>query len=385
MLVALAFALAAPPDAERLPPPRERRLDADGHALPDGVLARLGTAARRHVGADHLSWSPDGSAILTGDRDGLSVWDALAGRRTDTRRLPDDPARSAVRYSADGRRFAARSGGDILVGFADTGRVAFRFPLRDAPGNGFVLAPNGLAVAARARDSDSADAGWTLTVRTRPDGAVVRPEANWAEEPMEITFDAAGRRLFVATPSAASTPAPASGCGRRRRSANGSRRRPTAGGCSSATTAGRRRSTRPPERRSIRTPCSPSASGRSTWRRRRTAGLVTSAAGPAASATRPQAPSGSSCRREPASGRGRRTGRPWPRSTRGRWKCGTPAPASRAGSTRGPRGTCRSSRESRGRSTAGRSSRPTATPPGTRPPAGGSPSPPSTKGRGWPT
>ena len=73
----LALTPAAPPaGAERLPPPRELRLDADGLRLPDGAVLRLGSAKRRHIEAFEVHWSADGKTLVTIGPDAVKTWDA---------------------------------------------------------------------------------------------------------------------------------------------------------------------------------------------------------------------------------------------------------------------------------------------------------------------
>ena len=92
MMALLALALAAPADAERLPPPREIRLDADGRRLPDGALLRLGSVGRRHDGdVSRVAWSDDGTAVVTfGDDGKVIAWDAATGKQRWTAEGPTD-------------------------------------------------------------------------------------------------------------------------------------------------------------------------------------------------------------------------------------------------------------------------------------------------------
>ena len=68
LLLALALTPAAPPaGAERLPPPRLVRFDAEGVRLPDGAMLRLGSTRRRHAGATKVAWLTDGRLVSGGN------------------------------------------------------------------------------------------------------------------------------------------------------------------------------------------------------------------------------------------------------------------------------------------------------------------------------
>jgi RNA polymerase sigma factor (sigma-70 family) len=76
----------APPGTAKVAQVREReeeqaaRRDGHGDALPDGAILRLGTIRFNH-GADlnHLRFTPDGKAILSGGRSRVRLWDAASG------------------------------------------------------------------------------------------------------------------------------------------------------------------------------------------------------------------------------------------------------------------------------------------------------------------
>jgi RNA polymerase sigma factor (sigma-70 family) len=85
---ALAKLDEAPPPKVRtaaLPSPKEEkpiRTDRYGDALPEGVLARLGTARFRHgVVISALAFSPDGKTLASGTHTGtIRLWDAATGK-----------------------------------------------------------------------------------------------------------------------------------------------------------------------------------------------------------------------------------------------------------------------------------------------------------------
>src|SRR4051794_38293825 len=50
-------------------------------ALPEGAIARLGTARWRPGGAVFaLAFTPDGKGIISAGRDGVSLWDTASGK-----------------------------------------------------------------------------------------------------------------------------------------------------------------------------------------------------------------------------------------------------------------------------------------------------------------
>ncbi|MGH7224907.1 MAG: sigma-70 family RNA polymerase sigma factor, partial [Gemmataceae bacterium] len=62
--------------------PRRPRSDRLGDALPDEVLARIGSGRMRHGGyVRALSFTPDGKSIVSGGIGSLCVWDAATGNR----------------------------------------------------------------------------------------------------------------------------------------------------------------------------------------------------------------------------------------------------------------------------------------------------------------
>src|SRR5262249_54985541 len=88
------------------------RLDRFGDPLPPGVLVRLGTV--RFNRCDCAAYSPDGKIIVTGDHDGIHVWEAATGKKL--RQLPvKDRGPAGLIFSHDGKRLAAIGWGGMSV------------------------------------------------------------------------------------------------------------------------------------------------------------------------------------------------------------------------------------------------------------------------------
>jgi hypothetical protein len=131
MLVALAAfaAMGAAPPA--------RRVDALGDPLPEGAIARLGTARFRCEGSGRSVLSPDGKLIVVGGRDGVQLLEASTGRFV--RRLRPDSILSfsgEACFSPDGKLLAAWNSQEthlVLLDVARGGVVReLESPARDA-------------------------------------------------------------------------------------------------------------------------------------------------------------------------------------------------------------------------------------------------------------
>src|SRR2546423_284698 len=90
--------LAQPPQPTSQP--KTPRVDQLGDPLPDGALARLGTARFRHGGRELLGFSPDGRTLLFAGAGTLQLMDAASGKES-----------KAVRFSeAEPRGFRGNGG-----------------------------------------------------------------------------------------------------------------------------------------------------------------------------------------------------------------------------------------------------------------------------------
>ena len=203
-LIALALAPAGPPEAERLPPPRLVRLDADSRRLPDGALTRLGTTARRHVNCAGVRWAADGKSFVTVGAGSVKAWDAKTGAIRMVIAIPDVAPDSRPAYSADGTRYAVAAGGrdgSFEVRAAAGGEVVYRSGrFAWLSGGSLALSADASFVAAAVSDARK-DVGIVvrvLLVRVA-DGREIRLDDNgWAETMTEIAFAPEGRRLYAA-------------------------------------------------------------------------------------------------------------------------------------------------------------------------------------------
>ncbi len=77
------------------------RLDRNGDPLPDGAVARFGSARLLHGYAYHLEFSPDRKWLASSGEDGARVWDARDGREVMFAHLPRT-GRALLTFTPDG-------------------------------------------------------------------------------------------------------------------------------------------------------------------------------------------------------------------------------------------------------------------------------------------
>ena len=210
-LVALALTPAAPPDVERLPPPRAVRFDADGDRLPDGEILRLGSTRRRHGACRSVVWSANGTGVVTAGWRDVKTWDSGTGKQ---RAFPEasltnpngfivGPRAGAI--SADGRRYVVPTEEHLVVRDAATDEVLTRIPhgpssdyskLALSATGGWLAAgwPNGFFVGG----VPARPYGVTL-YRTAHGAAVALDNARFAKSVGGIAFSPDRSRLFVGT------------------------------------------------------------------------------------------------------------------------------------------------------------------------------------------
>src|SRR5438309_8010008 len=104
--------LAQPPQPASQP--KTPRIDQLGDPLPDGALARLGTARFRHGGRELLGFTPDGKTLLFAGAGSLQLMDATSGKET-----------KAVRFSDSEPRNSRFNGGTPVALSGDTKVLAF--------------------------------------------------------------------------------------------------------------------------------------------------------------------------------------------------------------------------------------------------------------------
>jgi WD40 repeat protein len=91
----------------------EPRLDGHGDPLPDGAVARFGSARLLHGGIEQLDFSPDGKTLASSGDDGVRLWDLSTGKVLPRAHLPE----------WDHAVFAFTPDGGHLVGDADGCRL----------------------------------------------------------------------------------------------------------------------------------------------------------------------------------------------------------------------------------------------------------------------
>jgi WD40 repeat protein len=104
VLLFLCLALAPTLSAHAEPP----RTDRYGDPLPFGATARLGTTRLRPGDSrGSFALSPDGKLLATGEQGKLRLWDLASGKEVRAFDLPDAGSVDSIRFSPDGRFFAA--------------------------------------------------------------------------------------------------------------------------------------------------------------------------------------------------------------------------------------------------------------------------------------
>jgi RNA polymerase sigma factor (sigma-70 family) len=99
-----------------------------GEPLPEGVLARLGSAKFRHAGLWEFVCLPGGKTVLTSGGDGLlRTWDLATGKQVREARLEGTRETTYMTRSPDGRAAAAHSKGKIVLWDAATGKEGKTF------------------------------------------------------------------------------------------------------------------------------------------------------------------------------------------------------------------------------------------------------------------
>src|SRR5262249_47074903 len=78
---------------------KPQRTDSYGDPLPEGAIARLGTARLRHKSIDSVAFSPDNKMIASAgaetrstDRGFIHIWDAATGRELRVLQRPNENA-----------------------------------------------------------------------------------------------------------------------------------------------------------------------------------------------------------------------------------------------------------------------------------------------------
>jgi WD40 repeat protein len=100
----------APAKGKTPKPDKPLRTDRFGDPLPQGAVARVGTVRFRHLGAQAITFTPDGKSLISVSEKTIRVWDAATGkeRRRVTFKEPGNTKRSrqGFCFSADGKKLA---------------------------------------------------------------------------------------------------------------------------------------------------------------------------------------------------------------------------------------------------------------------------------------
>src|SRR6266542_3240206 len=67
----------------------EPRLDRNGDPLPEGAVARFGSARLLHGGVRHLEFSPVGKTLASSGSGGARLWDRATGKAIPCAHLPE--------------------------------------------------------------------------------------------------------------------------------------------------------------------------------------------------------------------------------------------------------------------------------------------------------
>src|SRR5262245_1307415 len=174
------------------------RTDALGDPLPEGAVARLGTARLCHLGATFLTFASDGSRLATFSNGGMiRIWDVATGKLlrewVATRSARYVPNCSAMAFSPDGRQIALGGSADepvVRVWDAATGKV-----LAEWAHAGFVDLP---VLAYSADGTRLAFAhGTSVSVGDTKSGKVLQRWKGEFQYPRHVAFSADGKSLAV--------------------------------------------------------------------------------------------------------------------------------------------------------------------------------------------
>lgn len=121
---------AASAGGDQPPSPARDRVDLYGDPLPEGVLARLGTARFRHGNGASVAFLPDGKTILTFGADRtFRYWDLATGRQVREQRQPKEGYLTFGAVLTHDGGLAAYSEDNITLTLWDTSRHEARHQL----------------------------------------------------------------------------------------------------------------------------------------------------------------------------------------------------------------------------------------------------------------
>ncbi len=144
-------ALAGPAVAgDRRDGPHMPAVDLYGDPLPEGAIARMGSARFRHSGLSSYLVLPDGNTVVTAGGDRLlRYWDLATGKpRRDVLLQGRGGGGSHVTLTPDGKSVLAMLGKQFLIWDAESGREIKRLPVPKNNGIAYVcVAPDGKRLA----------------------------------------------------------------------------------------------------------------------------------------------------------------------------------------------------------------------------------------------
>jgi WD40 repeat protein len=120
-LIAVALLLVTTNALQAADPPNERRVDRDGEPLPEGAVARFGSARLLHGSVLHVEFAPDGKSLATSGEDGVRLWNVADGKQILSAHLPRTGA-AVLTFTPDGAHVLGDGRGCRVIDPA-TGKV----------------------------------------------------------------------------------------------------------------------------------------------------------------------------------------------------------------------------------------------------------------------
>ncbi len=140
LLLTVGLASASQPEKPQTEPVAAVRNDLYGDPLPDGALARFGSARLRHAGIHQVVFSADGKSLAsTGNDNVVRRWEVSSGKLLNAQpfKLPPYEHQSVTSFlSPDGKTLASVGQHTLYFFDALTGTEKRRLPITDPNGGG---------------------------------------------------------------------------------------------------------------------------------------------------------------------------------------------------------------------------------------------------------